>query len=315
MSDQLLYLEDKVHIIRRGMNFNSYEVVTLDELANIRIDPPAMAYVRSTGCYYFKFPTNPYLAVTSYTSLIGDGWQPVDISSPQYDRPIHIVNTRWVQTPHLIQDLDYYPGYIHEGGDYYPAEIIEGMPEPSDPETEITELLNITPGDLVLRINENPDLYEWYIASVEVLNLRRSDRYCWDLMRIAVGNIPARFERVIHAVDSEEAFDGLFDRNKVVPGDMVMHKTNKTWGYMVPDIDSILRQVFCARELVVKDMDDFNSIHEDFTFGELFVINLKHSSQYWLRELPNSVDKHGNIGYISWEHPQHPGEFCYINDN
>lgn len=80
------------------------------------VNPPAIAYVREDGNYYLKYYTDLAFEGTPYYSKHGSGWHPLDVSSPRFDRPIHVINTRWVIVNGFQQDLDLMVNVYNEKG-------------------------------------------------------------------------------------------------------------------------------------------------------------------------------------------------------
>ena len=98
-------LADMVNRIRSKELFGLFEVETLEELAELRVPPPAYAYVREVGNYYFMYPYSSDLAETPYHSVIGKGWHNMDSPTPRYDRMMHIIHTQWLKAGILITSL------------------------------------------------------------------------------------------------------------------------------------------------------------------------------------------------------------------
>lgn len=101
-------LEAYADSLRERCPFSLHEVNDLEELAELIVPPPAIAYVREDGNYYFMFPWSSDLADTPYHSVVGVGWHNLDSPTPRYDRPIHIIHTQWLNG----WNLDYYPNFI-----------------------------------------------------------------------------------------------------------------------------------------------------------------------------------------------------------
>lgn len=373
------------------------------------LQPPAIAYVKEDGNYYLKYFINSAFQNTPYYSEHGNGWHPLDISSPRFDRPIHIINTRWVIVNGMTQDLEYLPrkkglsdddianmpspeavevgqtsgshpagvtqlrvtgfeapmyigasiniadvNYIVVGR--FPAdepptiiELDQPLPEEVASGTVIefwpvTELGTLPPEHLVFRIGredmENPfsilkaENNQWYMTSVECYpdhpKIDERIRYCWNVTKLADGNYPARFDRVIHVIESEivQTWTGeelvqdvLRDQKKIVPGDVLFDRSQKEnsatrrrrWDYVVPKTDepySFIPLEF-ARILTVLNRDEFDKIKKYFELTRIYVINMTHGTQYWPRYLPIGFNEYGEIIEEEWNRVQYPAEFCY----
>ena len=119
---------------------------SLEELQDCVCSPPAIAYVRETGNYYLLHDYVPELARMESCSYQGIGWQAMDVSSPRYDRQIHVVKTRSLNG----QDLDYYPRYVSASLSPITKEAFEDIcGAPGNHEN--TTIEKMVPGDLILR--------------------------------------------------------------------------------------------------------------------------------------------------------------------
>lgn len=219
-----------------------YEFVSYAELVALDVPPPAMAYVRETSEYFLKFPFDPHIAKTAYYT---GTWVPIDVSSPRHDRPIYKVTTQWVTTNGWTQNLDLFINEFSEGG--LAQNVIDAMEASIPvPPYNITNLGTLNPGDFVLRLGFNgegkydPNNNQWYVATAECYDHPappRRRRKCWNLARITTGNAPARFDHVIHVIgkteDEETILAQLNSRNKIIPGDIIYHKDEKSWDYMI----------------------------------------------------------------------------------
>jgi hypothetical protein len=119
MSTQTLYtqldaIQQKLFNIAAS---NAFVRVVVDYRSQLPdVNPPAIAYVREDGNYYLKYYTDPAFEGTPYYSKHGNGWHPLDVSSPRFDRPIHVINTRWVVVNGFQQDLDLMVNLYNENG-------------------------------------------------------------------------------------------------------------------------------------------------------------------------------------------------------
>jgi len=178
---QRLYdLENKVYN-QSGSQIKQYTVSYLEDLDSLYSAPPAIAYVKETGEYYRKFNVEPDIYKTPYFSG-RNGWFSLDVSTPRFDRQIHIINHRWVTVENYTQDLDYYNTKAIGSGIWpngIPQEIMDSMPVP-EPSSNVEVIHDALPGDLVFRIGRedesdpeselNADNNKWYIISTEVLD-------------------------------------------------------------------------------------------------------------------------------------------------
>jgi len=132
-------------------------------------------------------------------------------------------------------------------------------------------------------------------------------------MFLADGNPPSRFDRVIHRASSDEIFDALSERKKTIPGDFVYRDDKKVWYYLLPPVEEgdPLIEVEVARYITVKSKERFLWLTEDFDLRHLFVINLKHEKQNWIRNVPRLVRSEGDILTTPWNKKHHSADFCY----
>ncbi len=124
-----------------------HSVATRDELRSSPIAPPAMAYCREDGNYYLKFAYVKDFVDTPYYSGIGNGWHNMDVSSPEFDRPIHVIHTQWLNG----WNLDYYPDYINTLATARGMGELEGIFGHHYGSEDNTEIENLNPGDFIFR--------------------------------------------------------------------------------------------------------------------------------------------------------------------
>jgi hypothetical protein len=112
-------LERRIGNVCAANAFSKITVIKRSDLPNIQ--PPAIAYVQEDGNYYLKYCADPIFESTPYYSKHVDGWHPLDVSSPRWDRPIHIIDTEWVIVNGFRQDLDLLVNaYVEKGlSDHY----------------------------------------------------------------------------------------------------------------------------------------------------------------------------------------------------
>lgn len=136
------------------VGFEILEFETLADLTACLISAPAIGYVRETGSYFFKYEVPWELKSTPFYSGLGQDWHPADVSSPRFDRPIHVINTRWLNG----QDLDFYADFVWklQGTSFLSWDDLYRIhgsvfPPPSTEEGTTIDAEQLHPGDLIFR--------------------------------------------------------------------------------------------------------------------------------------------------------------------
>lgn len=406
----------------RSSPSNAFVKITVNYRSDLPdISPPAIAYVMEDGNYYLKYFTDPIFESLPYYSKHGSGWHPLDVSAPRWDRPLIIINTRWISCNGVQQDLDLLMNafdikglpdqWIQQmaasipteltGGkvanDYsvgaidlnvsdfstsiplgskvkikaYQYTVIASAPSSGAPSyiklasgliedvntgedikiIPLTDLGTLPPSCFIFRIGRK-DMSDpfseldatkntWYITSTECSNQPTNrNRKCWNLSLYANGNPPARFDRVIHVVESTSVKvridDELIDKTviealelqkKIVPGDIIFDHTpidpdvqdieyKRMWDYLVPkkDEETTLVNMEFAREITVLNRKAFDEIEKYFQLTRLYIINMTHESQSWKRTVPANITSEWVIQTVPWAKQHHPAEFCYWRD-
>lgn len=109
--------------MRSQKAFRFYTVPTLEDLADLQVAPPAIAYVEENCNYFFMYPWSSDLVDTPYNSVIGRGWHNMDSPTPRYDRMIHVIHTQWLNG----WNLDYYPDYVDSSQGGYDYEFLKDL--------------------------------------------------------------------------------------------------------------------------------------------------------------------------------------------
>ena len=148
--EEIQELNELVETLKSLKSANMYEVENRQALRTLNVDPPAVAYCRADGNYYFKYSDLGALKNTPYFSGIGDGWHNMDAPSPQFDRLIHIVTTQWLNGI----NLDYFPDFIEVQQSARDLDELQGIfgtrygPPSSEYNTEISLM---KPGEFIYR--------------------------------------------------------------------------------------------------------------------------------------------------------------------
>jgi len=170
----------------------------------------------------------------------------------------------------------------------------------------------------------------WYVVSVESLGSEDTSvsfetpqfceghiRDCFNFYHISAGEVPARFEAILHVIASEEAFETIWEQKKVIPGDLLYHSLWHNWYQILPkyvngEVSQETSFADFSRTLTVFDKAEFTNYLEDFDFNNLYVINLSHETQRWTRTLKTGFDTDGNITTTTWtRYKYRPAEFVY----
>ena len=297
---------------------------TLAELQDAVCKAPAIAYVRETGCYYLMHDYTPEIANTVCCSFQGIGWQAMDVSSPRYDRQIHLVKTRCLNG----WDLDYYPRYVSalvKPPTLEDFELLCGSPGSHDN----TDIPTMNPGDLILRVQEwtgTIKTLEKHYLGLQDITGEVSSKY-FDASNLPLSEddptiVAACYKSLSYFTIAEKRYNIVdhwpngrnanpskwLDQTNISDG----HSTKyKRIGDPNPLTDSLredmwraaeedTKGVFTLEELPYKDID---------LIGEEVTIKLMHwyivSTQYYQKDFPPEVDEESTVkppGPVCWEY-------------